>query len=74
MGPASKPTPFLLPNPPVAVACPGEDSAHYVRSGPSHRHPRHRCAITCCRWAPPLSRVRGWTRLPEATADFRLPR
>ena len=30
-----------------------------VRSGPSHRHLRHRCAITCCRRAPPPAPVRG---------------
>ena len=56
-----------------AVACLFEDSAHFVRSGPSHRHLRHRFAITCCRRAPPPSRVRGWTRLSEPTANLIAP-
>ena len=51
------------------AACLFEDSAHFVRSGPSHRHLRHRFATTCCRRAPPPSRVRGWTRPSEPTAN-----
>ena len=35
-----------------------------LHSGPSHRHRRHRCAITCRRRAPPSAR--GWTRLSAA--------
>ena len=43
-----------------------------LHSGPSHRHLRHRYAITCCRRAPPPTRVRGWTRPPEAVPPSRL--
>ena len=61
------PAVFLSEAHAALAACLFEDSARFARSGPSHRHLRHRCAITCSRRAPPPARVRGWTRLSEAT-------
>ena len=49
------------------------DSVRCAHSGPSHRHLRHRCAITCCRRAPPPARVRGWTRPPAPGLPALLP-